>query len=425
MIKKLLLSLTLLLTVSFAFGQELTKEQIKEKKRQTKALMNLISDAEAQILDNPSGALTMLTPALQGEHAHLVANEPYLWYTVAAAKIGVMQQEQVKQQEGQSFNEKVLYTYCYEIFQDLSRCYELDNTPDAKGKVKPKYSEQIKKILYENRNNLFNGGAYFYNEGDFTAAFNQFDTFIKSSAYPCLAEFGLAENDFNKVAAYYASLCGMRSENYNMVLAHIDTAVLDPENAESAYQFKADALLNIGDTVAWINTLKECSIMFPTNVYFYQNLIQYYDNNNKRDELIQYADEMIAKDPQNPLFVYVKGYIAQQSDNQDEAIVWYKKTLEIDPNYENALGNLALCYIQQAQAYSNEQASVKVTDKAKLKKDKEILDAYFKEALPLYEKLRQIAPERTNIWLNGLYQCYYNLNMEAELNEIEKLLPKE
>ena len=31
MIKKLLLSLTLLLTVSFAFGQELTKEQIKEK----------------------------------------------------------------------------------------------------------------------------------------------------------------------------------------------------------------------------------------------------------------------------------------------------------------------------------------------------------------------------------------------------------
>ena len=423
--KKLLLSLTLLLTVSFAFGQELTKEQIKEQKRQTKALMNLISDAEAQILDNPSGAINMLKPALQGEHAVLVANEPYLWYVLASAKVGVMQQEQLKQQEGQSFNEKVLYSYCYEIFQDLSRCYELDNTPDAKGRVKPKYAEQIKKILYENRNNLFNGGAYFYNEGDFDAAFNQFDTFIQSSTYPSLAEFGLDQNDFNKIAAYYASLCGMRSENYQMVLAHIETAVQDPENAESAYQFKADALYNIGDTVAWLNTLKDCSIKFPTNVYFYQNLIQYYDNNNKREELVQYADEMIAKDPQNPLFVYVKGYIAQQSDNQDEAIIWYKKTLDIDPNYENALGNLALCYVQKAQAYSNEQASIKVTDKAKLKKDKEILDGYFKEALPLYEKLRQIAPERSNLWLNGLYQCYYNLNMEAELNEIEKLLPQD
>ncbi|MBR6648150.1 MAG: hypothetical protein IKL29_02080 [Bacteroidaceae bacterium] len=425
MIKKLLLSLTLILTASFAIGQELTKEQIKERKRQTKALMNLISDAEAQILDNPSGALSMLKPAIDGEHSALVANEPYLWYTVASAKIGVMQQEQLKQQEGQSFNQNLLYKYCYEVFQDLSLCDKLDKTPDAKGRVKPKYSEQIKKILYENRNNLFNGGAYFYNEGEFEMAFNQFDTFIKSATYPSLAEFGLAENEFNNIAAYYASLCGMRMENYEMVLTHIDIAVKDSANAESAYQFKADAQLNLGDTIAWINTLKECSVKYPTNAYFYQNLIQYYDNNNKRDELIQYADDMIAKDPQNPLFVYVKGYIAQQSNQQDEAIVWYKKTLEIDPNYENAIGNLALCYIQQAQEYSNEQASVKVTDKAKLKKDKEILSGYFKEALPLYEKLRQIAPDKTNLWLNGLYQCYYNLNMETELNEIEKLLPQE
>lgn len=424
MIKKLLLSVTLILAVSVAFGQQLSKEELKAQKKNKKALIGLISDAEKAILDDPAGALNALQPALTGEHSALVANEPYLWYVLASAKLGVMQQEQLKQQEGQPCNETLMYKYCYEIFQDLSRCDELDKTPDAKGRVKPKYSEQIKKVLYENRNNLFNGGAYFYNEEDFTMAYNQFDTFIKSASYPSLAEFGLAENEFNNIAAYYSALCGMRLEDYKMVLSNIDIAVKDSANAESAYQFKADAQLHVGDTVAWLNTLKQCSVMYPANVYFYQSLIQYYDNNNKRDELIAYADEMIASDPNNPLFVYVKGYIAQQGEQLEEAIVWYKKTLEIDPNYENALGNLALCYVQQAQAYSNSQSTKKV-DREQMKKDKEVLDGFFKQALPLYEKLRSIAPDKTNLWLNGLFQCYYNLNMEDKVKEMEKLLPQE
>ena len=98
--------------------------------------------------------------------------------------------------------------------------------------------------------------------------------------------------------------------------------------------------------------------------------------------------------------------------------------MEIDPNYENALGNLALCYIQQAQDYSNKQAGAKVT-REQMKKDKEILDGYFQQALPLYEKLRSIAPDKTNLWLNGLFQCYYNLNMEDKVKEMEKLMPQE
>ena len=427
MIKRLLLSFTLILAVSFAFGQELSKEELKAQKKNKKVLMGIISDAEKVLLDDPAGALNALQPALTGEHSALVANEPYLWYILASAKLGIMQQEQLKMQEGQPCNEAVLYQNCVEIFQDLSRCDELDRTPDAKGRVKPKYTEQIKMILSSNRPNLFNGGVYYYNEEDFAKAYNQFDTFLKSASYPSLAEFGLNEGEnanFNKIAAYYSALCGMRIENYEMVLSNIEVAVQDSANAESAYQFKADALLHTGDTVAWLNTLKECSIKYPSNVYFYQSLIQYYDNNNKRDELIAYADEMIASDPNNPLFVYVKGYIAQQSNDQTEAIVWYKKTLEIDPNYENALGNLALCYIQQAQEYSNKQSESKVS-REQMKKDKEVLDGYFKQALPLYEKLRSIAPDKTNLWLNGLFQCYYNLNMEDKVKEMEKLMPQE
>lgn len=425
MMKKLLLSLTLMLAVTTVFAQGLSKEELKAQKKQKKALMGVIADAEAAIVENPQAALDALAPALTGEHKALVANEPSLWYVVAMSKLGIMNQELLKSQEGQPANEGLIYKYCYEIFQDLSLCDSLDNLPDEKGRVKPVYTTQIKKVLYENRNTLFNGGAYLYNNEDFKAAYDQFDTFITSATAPCLMEFGLADSEYNNIAAYYATLCAMRLEDYNMVLNHINIAVKDSANAESAYQFKAEAQAHLGDSVAWLNTLKECSGKFPGNPYFYQSLISYYDSKNKQDELIAFADEMIASDPKNPLFVYVKGYIAQQAEKTDEAIEWYKKTLEIDPVYQNAMANLGMCYIQKMQAYSNSQSSTKVNDKAKLKKDKEIIQGYLREALPIYEQLREIAPDKQNLWLNGLCQCYYGLNMDDKLSEVEKLLPKD
>lgn len=429
MMKKLLLSVTLMLAVAVTFGQGLSKEELKNQKRQKKALMGLIADAEKSILNDPAGAINALKPAIEGDHKALVANEPYLWYVLANAKLAIVNQENLKRSENKSFDANKLYRYCYEIFEHLTLCDKLDNTPDAKGKVKPQYSEQIKKILYENRNQLFNGGAHFYNEEDFNLAFNLFDTFITSAEHPRLVEFELNSNEqlaeINRMGAYYASLCGMRLENYELVLKHIDLAVLDSANAESAYEFKSQALVNLGDTAAWLTTLKECAAKYPANVYFYQSLIQYYDSKNQQDELMKFADDMIAREPGNALFTYVKGYILQQNEKQEEAIEWYKKALEADPNYESALGNLGLCYLQLAQKFSNSETSINIKDKAKMKKDKEILDAYYRDALPLYERLRQIAPDKHNLWINGLSQCYYRLNMDDKLAEIEKLMPQE
>lgn len=429
MMKKLLLSVTLMLAVAVAFGQGLSKEELKNQKRQKKALMGLIADAEKSILNDPAGAINALKPALEGDHKALVANEPYLWYVLANAKLSIVNQENLKRAENKSFDANKLYRYCYDIFEHLTLCDKLDNTPNEKGKVKPQYTEQIKKILYENRNQLFNGGAHFYNEEDFNLAFNLFDTFITSAEHPRLVEFNLNSNEqlaeINRMGAYYASLCGMRLEKYDLVLKHIDLAVQDSANAESAYEFKSQALVSLGDTTAWLATLKECAAKYPANVYFYQSLIQYYDSKNQQDELMKFADDMIAREPGNALFTYVKGYILQQNEKQEEAIEWYKKALEVDPNYESALGNLGLCYLQLAQKFSNSETSINLKDKAKMKKDKEILDAYYRDALPLYEKLRQLAPDKQNLWLNGLSQCYYRLNMDDKLAELEKLMPQE
>jgi tetratricopeptide (TPR) repeat protein len=117
--------------------------------------------------------------------------------------------------------------------------------------------------------------------------------------------------------------------------------------------------------------------------------------------------------------------VLQESGKTADAVEWYKKTLDKDPNYEGALANLGICYTALAQEYSQKNASTNIKDKAKIAKDKEIINGYFKEALPLYEKLRKLQPTKTELWITGLSNCYYNLNMDKELKEIEKYLPKE
>jgi tetratricopeptide (TPR) repeat protein len=278
-------------------------------------------------------------------------------------------------------------------------------------------------MMYENRNQLFNGGAYFYNAEKYNEAFNQFDMFIKTATLEPLDTLpAVKDKDLNSNAAYYAALCGMQTENYKNVLAHIDLAIENPDYKENATKYKAMAQAQLADTTAWLQTLKVGAKTFPENPYFYQCLIAYYQLKNQQNEMIKFADEMIASNPDNALFYFAKGMVLQESKKIDEAVVYYKKTLEKDANYEGALANLGMCYTILAQEYSQKNSSTNIKDKAKIKKDKEVINGYFKEALPLYEKLRELQPGKVELWGTGLSNCYYNLQMADKLEEVEKLL---
>ena len=53
---------------------------------------------------------------------------------------------------------------------------------------------------------------------------------------------------------------------------------------------------------------------------------------------------------------------------------------------------------------------------------KEILKAFYEKARPNYEKAKELKPDQKDLWLNGLYRVYYNLQMGPEFEEIEKLM---
>ena len=416
--KKLVMSIVFVLGATFAFGQELTKEELKQQKKEIKTLVNIAKDAELNLQTDPAAAVNAMKPVISNP---LVKTNPFVWYVSASAKKAVIDAENRKRAEGAPFNESMLYSYTYELGHELENCEKYDNAPDAKGKIAPKYSEFIITTYAQEFGQFYNAGAYFYGNEDYTKSYDLFKMFI--DAADKLYKAGMMEEDKVNVpvAAYNMTLSAMQLQDYEKVLTHVDLAMANEQMAPSAFRYKAVAHLELGDTATWLNDCMEGAKLFPDDAYFYQSLIQYYDSRNENEKLNALADELIASDTSNPFFVYLKGYIAHQKQDTDAAIEWYEKTLEVDPNYESALNNLSRCYLYKAQDYATAQSSTKVTDKKKLAKDKEILDGYYKNALPRLEKSRQLRPDKHELWLANLTNCYYNLNMTAELKEIEKL----
>ena len=416
--KKIVMSIAFVLAATFAFGQELSKEELKQQKKEIKALLNIAKDAEINLQADPVGAVNAMKQVISNP---LVNTDPFVWYVSVSAKKAAIDAENRKRAEGDSFNEAQMYNYTYDLGHELVNCEKYDNAPDAKGKIKPKYSEFIIATYAQEFGQFYNAGAYFYGNEDYAKSYDLFKMFIDASNK--LADAGMMPKDTVNVpvAAYNMSLSGMQMKDYEKVLSHVDLAMLNPQMAPSAFRYKAVAHLELGDTATWLNDCMEGAKLYPDDAYFYQSLIQYYDNRNENDKLNALADELIASDTSNPFFVYLKGYIAHQKLEVDAAIEWYEKTLLIDPNYESALNNLSRCYLYKAQEYSAAQSSVKVTDKKKLAKDKEILNGYYKKALPLLERLRETQPEKYDLWLANLTNCYYNLNMTDKLKEMEAL----
>ena len=416
--KKLVMSIAFVLGATFAFGQELTKEELKLQAKEKKALVNIAKDAELNLSIDPVAAVNAMKPVIANP---LVQTDPYIWYVSVSAKKAAIDAENRKRAEGADFNEEQMYNYTYDLGHELAKCDKYDNMPDAKGKVKPKYAEFIKVTYAQEFAQFYNAGAYFYGNEDYAKSYDLFKMFIDASDR--LYKEGMMPQDTVNVpvAAYNMALSGMQLQDYEKVLSHIDLAMANEQMAPSAFRYKAVAHLELGDTATWLNDCMEGAKKFPDDAYFYQSLIQYYDSRNENDKLNALADELIASDTTNPFFVYLKGYIAHQQQDVDTAIEWYEKTLTVDANYESALNNLSRCYMFKAQEYATAQSSIKVTDKKKLAKDKEILNGYYKKALPLLEKLREQQPDKYELWLANLINCYYNLNMTSQLNELEKL----
>ena len=412
--KKVLFSMVLLLAASFTFAQE---KNVKEAKSIASGTNPDFAKAEQLIneaLTNPE-----------------TKDNADTWDVAGFIQRRRSEKEMENAYLRKPYDTVQVYNSAVSMCKYYFKCDELAEIPNEKGKIKNKYRKSNGAAMMAERGNLINGGIYFFNiasqeEGDAAKVNNQkaldfFGTYVEVAKSPMLEKENLLQTDtVLPQIAYYASLAAAKLEDYPSILKYAPYAQDDKEVGKYAMEFISTALQKGGDTDKWLASLKEGIQKYPDHAFFFGNLIDYYSNNNKYDEAMQFADEMLAKDPNNTFYLYVKGYLYHNMKDYDKAIEFYTKTTEVDPNYAEAYSNLGLIYCLQAQDFS-EKATTDVND-PKYKDDQNTLKAFYEKAKPNYEKARALKPDQRDLWLNGLYRVYYNLDMGPEFEEIEKLM---
>lgn len=427
--KKVLFSMVLLLVSGAMFAQE---KAVKEAKSIANALNPDFKKAEQLI----NGALTNAETKDNAE----------TWNVAGLIQSKRSAKEMENAYLKKPYDTLQVYNSALDMCKYYFKCDELAQIPNEKGKIKNKYRKPNSVAVMAERGNLINGGIQYFNMAMIddevkakelnSKALEFFSTYIESALHPLMtAQNLLATDTVLPQIAYYASLAAAKVKDYKAIEKYAPYGVKDKEVGKYTLELLSTAQKELGQTDKWVATLQEGVQTYPDHDFFFANLIDYYTNSNKYEEAMQFADAMIAKEPNNSFYLYVKGYLyhsqysglkTEKKDDAaaaavlEKAIEYYQKTVDIDNTNATVYSYLGLMYCLQAQDFS-EKAATDVTD-PKYKEDMATLKAFYEKAKPNYERARQLEPENTGLWLQGLYRVYYNLDMGDEFKEIESLM---
>lgn len=397
--KRVLLTVALCMAASASFAQ---KKAVNDAQNSAKS--NNFDEARALIkgaLENPESK-----------------DDAKTWYVAGFIEDQQFSTERTKQVLGQEPNEPVMYDALINVLPYFVKAYELDQLPNEKGKVKPRFAKDIKNTLSANHIYYINGGAYYFDERNYAKAYEFFDQYLQISDLPMFKGEATAARDSNFMTVqFYAAVAAAQMENPQLAIAALERAKETGFRGNDVYQYLAYEYEQLQDNANLEKTLKEGMAKFPEEKYYLMSLINNYIYAGKNEEALEYLNTAIAQEPNNAQLHDVMGRVYESGlKDYDNAEKYFAKALELDPNYTDALSNLGRIYYNQAVNKLGDANMI--SDAKQYQEESAKAKEFFKKALPYFEKAHQMNPDDTEP-MTALRSIYYNLNMNDEFEAIE------
>ncbi len=405
--KKFVFTVALCFVVGMTFAQKkaisAAKNEIKNDKPNIEEARNLIKGA----MENPETKDAAETYYVAG----LIENKQF-------------DIEKIKEALGQKPDEAVMYKSLGAILPYFLKADELDQLPDEKGKVKPKFRKDMKAYLSANHPYYRNGGVFYNDQKNFEEAYKFFMTYLEIPKLPMFEgdkamTATVGDSSYLEIK-YYAAIIASQmgtDDGRQKAIALYESLKSDDYKSNEVYQYLCYEYEQAKDTVNLVKTLEEGVNKFPEEPYYLLNLINQYIFSNQNAKAVKYLEEAIQRKPNDAQLYDVMGRIFENQTDTDKAIEYFQKALSLDPNYVESLGNMGRIYYNrgvEAQAAASSIADNKLYNEA-ISKVKDL----FKQALPYFEKAHELKPDDTEC-MNTLRSIYYVLGMGEQFEKIEK-----
>ena len=405
--KRLLLTVALCVAASSAsFAQ---KKAVKEAQGIAKGDKADFTEARALIkgaLENPE-----------------TKDDAQAWYVAGFIEDQQFSAERTKQILGQQPNEPVMYEALGAILPYFKKAYELDQLPNEKGKIKPKYTKDIKSILSADHVYYFNGGAYYFDQKDYKKAYDFFNQYLEISELPMFEGTQTAEKDSTFMTVqFYAAVAATQLQDSPIAIKALERAKSSDFRLNDVYQYLSYEYKQAGDSVNYVKTLEEGYAKFPNEEFFLMSLIDAYIQSSQNEKAISYLNTAIAQKPSDSQLYHALGIVYETGiKDYAKAEETFKKALEVNPESVESMSALGRIYYNQAV---NKQGEANmINDSKKYQEELTIAKDLFKQALPYFQKAHEMKPSESE-YMVALRGIYYNLNMGPELEAIEAEMNK-
>lgn len=328
-----------------------------------------------------------------------------------------MQNDAFKQmgKEVEPYDTLALYNSAYDALMNAIECDKYDNMPDAKGKVKPKFHDELLQKIPNVRVHLVHGGQWAAQHSNDEGVLKYWGTFLDTEDCNLLKGIDKGnESGYIGQVAYFTALYANQNKQVERALKYLEMAMKDPEQAKEAQNMKftigQQNLKTHADTLKFIDELKVFYADNADSEAAFGTLCNLYSQMNMKDEVMKLVNDKISRDPNNGTAWALKGQSEMNEQKYDEAIESFKKSIEIDGTNCVVLTYLGFCMNSKAAGIEGNIPAQK---------------ALYKESMGYLERARDIDPNRDRAnWAYPLYQCYY-INYSANdprTKELEDML---
>jgi tetratricopeptide (TPR) repeat protein len=280
--------------------------------------------------------------------------------------------------------------------------------------AKKRYEEDINAYAEMYRAILSNAGITAYGEDKFELAMG---------GLLGAAKFGEVIGLKDSMMYFFGGIAAYNSKQFEVAEEAFKNCVELNYNLGESMGYLAKSMKELGKTAEAEKLLKETAAKYPNNLDVLIQLINFYIDNNRNQEAGDAISAAIKLDPNNIALVYNSGIIYETLGKMDVAEAAYLKSLELKPDYTDALYSLGVFYYNRGADASNIANDLPYGDPAY---DKTIAESkeFWGKALPYLEKAHLAEPSDLVI-LESLKLVYGKLGMTEKFvqtkNKIEAI----
>ncbi len=359
---------------------------------------------------NYTEALQAVKPAMTNSET---MNTVQPWYLAGKAGIGYWDEVSLVNIQQKATPEQLTAASqaLVDAYANLVKALPLDSLPDAKGKVKPKYSKEIKKLIGENYHNYLTAGLNLYNAQNYPAAYDAWDIYVNLPQNAAADQKSFVADPDSTVGeiAYYQSLAAFFDKKFDKALTQVDKALAKGYKSKNAYLVGLEAATNLGKEDVANKFAREGNKNYGSDdISFLAASISGPLNSGNYPACYEAVDEsfaIAANDSIKSQLYNIKAIINERENKIAEAKENLQKSIDLFPTN-------AKSYFDMGRLIQNEVAAQE--DSADDATRTNVLVPALKKAIEFYEKSYELDNSQNEL-PGHIYRLYYNLDQNYHL----------